>query len=111
MLPSTPQVESVYLDQASGILAGIPATAPPLSPECPDLTFEPGPESLDPTTPSPGSGVNNDGPHTLLIDGTTLNPTAATRIAQTVQESTKSGALMMDAPVSGGTSSRQVGSG
>lgn len=106
MLPSTPQVESVYLDPTSGILAGIPSTAPALAPECPDLTFEPGPESLDSATPDPDTPVEtkDDGPHTLLIDGTTLNPTAAIKIAQKVHEATKGGALMLDAPVSGGMS-------
>ena len=78
MLPSTPQVESVYLDPTNGILAGIPQNATSL---------------VNGSTTSP---------HTLLIDGTTLDPTAAVRIAQTVQQETNGGAVMLDAPVSGG---------
>lgn len=102
MLPSTPQVESVYLDPQSGILSGIPESAPSLGPEHPSLAFESSDASE--TNSETPTGVAAAGPHTLLIDGTTLDPTAAIRIAKQIQDSTNGGALMMDAPVSGGMS-------
>lgn len=86
MLPSTPQVESVYLDSENGILPALKSIR----------------EKLPPLT-SPETSQDSAGTiHTLLIDGTTLDPTAAKRIAQTVQEETGGGAVMLDAPVSGG---------
>lgn len=120
MLPSTPQVESVYLDPKHGILAGIPAEGDALSVESASnddlaarsdspFTVE---QISSSTTMSPASSAVTKhpdvplggGPHTLLIDGTTLDPTAAIRIAQTVQDVAKGGAVMLDAPVSGGRS-------
>lgn len=101
MLPSTPQVESVYLDPKSGILAGIPDYCTPLAPESSHLSFEP--EENEETNEQAATLGRND-PHTLLIDGTTLDPTAAIRIAETVHRQTDGGAVMLDAPVSGGKS-------
>jgi 3-hydroxyisobutyrate dehydrogenase len=88
MLPSTPQVEAVYLDTSSGILAGLKRlkrNIPPLSAQA--------------AQDSPHSDTTA---HTLLIDQTTLDPTAARRIASTIQQETQGRALMLDAPVSGG---------
>ena len=102
MLPSTPQVESVYLDPQTGILAGIPDSAPALTPESTSLTFD-GAEDSDGEGFASSAGEPATGkPHTLLIDGTTLDPTAAIRIAETIHEKTQGGAAMLDAPVSGG---------
>jgi 3-hydroxyisobutyrate dehydrogenase len=89
MLPSTPQVESVYLDPSNGILAGVnrlPASTPPTGRDPEETPSEP----------------DIKRPHTVLIDQTTLDPTAASRIATTIHESTQGRALMLDAPVSGG---------
>ena len=111
MLPSTPQVEAVYLDPTNGILAGLrelPGDTPQLhsthttNPSAPSLTTE----SLSSTTTLSQSaaspGTTPSAPHTLLIDQTTLDPTTAARVAQTVQSETSGQALMLDAPVSGG---------
>jgi len=110
MLPSTPHVESVYLDPKSGILAGIPSQAAPLTPEHLSLAFE---SDVDGTESGDAPSANNDAglghAHTLLIDGTTLDPTAAGEVARRVQEETSGGALMLDAPVSGGESLRLFG--
>lgn len=109
MLPSTPHVESVYLDPKSGILAGIPSQAAPLTPEHLSLAFESevdGTESGDASSTSSEAGLGDA--HTLLIDGTTLDPTAAGEVARRVHEETGGGALMLDAPVSGGESLRLI---
>lgn len=103
MLPSTPHVESVYLDPSTGILAGMPAQAAPLTPEHLSLAFEP--DSEDPSEMSTSSEQGEPSQaHTLLIDGTTLDPTAAGEVARRVHEESRGGALMLDAPVSGGES-------
>ncbi|KAK4688905.1 hypothetical protein P7C73_g1205, partial [Tremellales sp. Uapishka_1] len=86
MLPSTPQVEAVYLDPDSGILAGMTKLFPKLT-----------------------SRHESGTPHTLLIDQTTLDPTKAIEIAERVHQTTQYGALMLDAPVSGGTSAAASG--
>jgi 3-hydroxyisobutyrate dehydrogenase len=115
MLPSTPQVESVYLDPGAGVLAGIkdlPVDTEPLVPP---------PEALgEGSTGSQGAkeksamrtmvdsitGTGNEHqPHTILIDQTTLDPTFAMSLAERVQSETLGRALMLDAPVSGGESS------
>lgn len=88
MLPSTPQVEAVYLDEAKGILAGLA-----------DLPPDPGNLSLS----ADGTGSSQASIHTILIDQTTLDPTVAMSIAKTVQERSNGKAAMVDAPVSGGT--------
>lgn len=88
MLPSTPQVEAVYLDPAKGILAGLeglPADTEALS-----------------VPSNSSSGGSTAGIHTLLIDQTTLDPTVAMGVAKTVAERTQGKAVMVDAPVSGG---------
>lgn len=94
MLPSTPQVEAVYLDPAKGILAGLeglPADTQALS------------------MPSDSStGGSQAGIHTLLIDQTTLDPTVAMSVAKTVAERTKGKTAMVDAPVSGGGQLRSI---
>jgi len=113
MLPSTPQVEAVYLDPTNGMLAGLqelPSNTPSIpSSTHPNIGPESSPsESMSSNTtvsqPSLSSEAPPEPPHTLLIDQTTLDPTTAARIAQTIQASTSGRALMLDAPVSGGTS-------
>lgn len=104
MLPSTPQVESVYLDPSTGILAGIPADAPPIQSEKASLPYEPDASPDEAELPGSASAGDVGGPHTLLIDQTTLDPTAAIRIAEKCQKETNGGAEMLDAPVSGGES-------
>lgn len=113
MLPSTPQVESVYLDPEVGVLAGLkdlPSDTTPLGTPATSTV----PESVatsaaevDPAqSQSPGQagiGYENE-PHTLLIDQTTLDPTFAITLAERVQSETLGRALMLDAPVSGGMS-------
>lgn len=89
MLPSTPQVEAVYLDESTGILSGLtslPANTPSL------------PSPSPPASPSGGQ----QGPQTILIDQTTLDPTAAVAVAERTHDTTGRMALMLDAPVSGG---------
>jgi len=109
MLPSTPHVESVYLDPSTGILAGMPAQAAPLTPEHLSLAFEP--DSEDPSEMSTSSEQGEPSQaHTLLIDGTTLDPTAAGEVARRVHEESRGGALMLDAPVSGGEFCRRLAS-
>jgi 3-hydroxyisobutyrate dehydrogenase len=87
MLPSTPQVEAVYLDDAKGILSGLLS----LPKDTPAL---PSPESSADSSSSPF--------HTILIDQTTLDPTAAMAVAARVHAETQGGVAMLDAPVSGG---------
>jgi len=111
MLPSTPQVESVYLDPAAGILAGLKEVPPdtellelPLSnmttssDQSSTQTKSPMRNMLDSIT---GTGTEHP-PHTILIDQTTLDPTFAMSLAEKVQSETLGRALMLDAPVSGG---------
>lgn len=114
MLPSTPQVESVYLDPDAGVLAGlkeVPADTSPLD-QMPLAPASPTGQHGDnarrhnqaaTTDPSLGTGTC-DTPHTLLIDQTTLDPTFAMTLAEKVQSETLGRALMLDAPVSGGES-------
>jgi 3-hydroxyisobutyrate dehydrogenase len=112
MLPSTPQVESVYLDPEVGVLAGLkdlPVDTPPLESPVPN-PHESGSSESDGSTESSvkaqrGSAYENE-PHTLLIDQTTLDPTFAITLAERVQSETLGRALMLDAPVSGGTCSQ-----
>jgi len=104
MLPSTPQVESVYLDPHTGILAGIPSEAPAIQSERASLPYEPDEGTDYPDSAHSTAAGDVGGPHTLLIDQTTLDPTAAIRIAERIQKETKGGAEMLDAPVSGGES-------
>ena len=114
MLPSTPQVEAVYLDPQSGILAGLPSSAPPLSPDAssPETSsqeFARELEEAEEELPSSSSSESLGGAHTLLIDGTTLDPTAAVAIAEKVHQATDGGAVMLDAPVSGGIVAAEAG--
>lgn len=111
MLPSTPQVESVYLDPEVGVLAGLkdlPADTSPLGPPGSSSGVESAGTSgtQDGSTPSAVSGQRGTAyenePHTLLIDQTTLDPTFAITLAERVQSETLGRALMLDAPVSGG---------
>ncbi len=110
MLPSTPQVEAVYLDPWSGILAGLRELpvdtpflpSPSLSDIAPRLSQA---ESISSTTTisQPSSGQSSTpSPHTLLIDQTTLDPTMAVSVAERIQSETDGRAFMLDAPVSGG---------
>lgn len=104
MLPSTPQVEAVYLNEETGILAGLiglPVDTPALEPvsaaEVDGLVSKPPQTSSTDSTPLPKD------PHTILIDQTTLDPTAAVSVAARIRDETGGRALMLDAPVSGGT--------
>lgn len=107
MLPSTPQVESVYLDPEAGVLAGlkeVPADSTPLNGTKENISN--GAESTgslqgSSSSSAPGTAADNT-PHTLLIDQTTLDPTFAMSLAEKVQSETLGHALMLDAPVSGG---------
>lgn len=113
MLPSTPQVESVYLDPNAGILAGLkdlPADTEQLSLPLTNMTTSSDQSSSQPSGKSPmrnivdsitGTGTEHP-PHTILIDQTTLDPTFAMSLAEKVQSETLGRALMLDAPVSGG---------
>jgi len=120
MLPSTPQVESVYLDPRAGILAGLKDltgdTEPLQTPSTKTTTSTSGsahaPASAEVAEKSmignmvdsiTGTGTENP-PHTILIDQTTLDPTFAMSLAEKIQSETLGRALMLDAPVSGGTS-------
>jgi 3-hydroxyisobutyrate dehydrogenase len=105
MLPSTPQVEAVYLNEETGILPGLlglPADSPALEP----VSLDPGhaklaqPPKAEPIDAQP---LPKD-PHTVLIDQTTLDPTAAVSVAARIRDETGGRALMLDAPVSGGMS-------
>ena len=112
MLPSTPQVESVYLDPEVGVLAGLkdlPSDTPPLaspmsasasSAESSTDTVEDG--SKRPVVEETRGTAYESSPHTLLIDQTTLDPTFAISLAERVQSETLGRVLMLDAPVSGG---------
>ncbi|OCF33248.1 hypothetical protein I316_04989 [Kwoniella heveanensis BCC8398] len=150
MLPSTPQVESVYLDKHTGISAGLQSlsssdapilgTANPVGSSRDEANIEqlsstttisPGPDIPGTQTPpidssttlspssqaatssssqasaplhSTGNGdIENSTAHTLLIDCTTLSPTSAIQVAEAIHASTNGHAMMLDAPVSGGT--------
>ncbi|ORY21848.1 NAD-binding of NADP-dependent 3-hydroxyisobutyrate dehydrogenase-domain-containing protein [Naematelia encephala] len=99
MLPSTPQVESVYLDSGTGILRGlkdVPSDTQPLQVGLgsKDSTIQPVPR--------------NHAPHTLLIDQTTLDPTFAISLAERVH-STVPRTVLLDAPVSGGIIAARAG--
>jgi 3-hydroxyisobutyrate dehydrogenase len=103
MLPSTPQVEAVYLNEETGILAGLiglpddtPALEPVSAAEVDGLVSKPPQTSSTDSTPLPKD------PHTILIDQTTLDPTAAVSVAARIRDETGGRALMLDAPVSGG---------
>ncbi|WVQ62314.1 uncharacterized protein L199_000453 [Kwoniella botswanensis] len=133
MLPSTPQVESVYLDSANGILSGLQTLSkdePPLLPLATSdqnegieqlsssATISPGPSTPSPVVPpldssttiSPTtSSQRESSPHTLLIDCTTLSPVSAANIAKNIHESTSGKVVMLDAPVSGGTVAAKKG--
>lgn len=112
MLPSTPQVEAVYLDSQSGILAGLadlPPTTTPLHPEPSSSSVA---QTISKKIVSPFTNASSSSSettlqesseyHTLLIDQTTLDPTAAKMISKTISDSTAGRAVMLDAPVSGG---------
>ncbi|WVQ85301.1 hypothetical protein IAT38_007466 [Cryptococcus sp. DSM 104549] len=128
MLPSTPQVQAVYLDPAAGILSGLqelPVDTPSLRVDVSatssgdgasgteklssSTTLSSGAEATTPVTGTPGTPLSAPppptatAPHTLLIDQTTLDPTVAIDIANTIHSSTSHRTLMLDAPVSGGT--------
>ncbi|WWD18056.1 hypothetical protein CI109_102503 [Kwoniella shandongensis] len=140
MLPSTPQVEAVYLDPKGGILAGLqalpldtpslgdlPASTSPVkpvsgveelssstnmsAPYMPPTSSPPldSPTSFAPASSDPNPSSGADAPHTLLIDQTTLDPTTARDIASQIHATTSHRALMLDAPVSGGTGAAERG--
>lgn len=122
MLPSTPQVQAVYLDQDNGILAGLaklPMNTPPLS-----ETLLLSDTSLLSNTVTREEGVKKESPsvidastpatqpiqvHTMLVDQTTLDPTVSLSISSLIHDSTSRAALMIDAPVSGGTVAAERG--
>ena len=116
MLPSTPQVESVYLDPTAGILAGLKDVPPDTEPlELPLTNMTTSSDQSSTQSKSPmrnmldsitGTGTEHP-PHTILIDQTTLDPTFAMSLAEKVQSETLGRALMLDAPVSGGELSCQ----
>lgn len=120
MLPSTPQVESVYLDPAAGILAGLndlPPDSEPLALPLSNMTTSSDQSSVHTSQPTGKSTMRNmvdsitgtgneHPPHTILIDQTTLDPTFAMFLAEKVQSETLGRALMLDAPVSGGKSAQ-----
>ncbi|OWT41120.1 3-hydroxyisobutyrate dehydrogenase [Cryptococcus neoformans Bt1] len=122
MLPSTPQVQAVYLDQDNGILAGLaklPSNTPPL-PETlllsdtslPSDTFTQGEKvkkELTSTTDASSPATEVSQVHTMLVDQTTLDPTVSLSISSLIHDSTSSAALMIDAPVSGGTVAAERG--
>jgi len=93
MLPSTPQVEAVYLGE-SGLMAG--------------LANVKGESLTDAIAASPwllGDGTGEKPAatkaHTLFVDHTTLDPNAAKQVADTVHQQNKD-VFMVDGPVSGG---------
>lgn len=96
MLPSTPQVESVYLGD-SGLLKGL-ADAQSSGSLSDHVKANPWLLGGD-SAPSGPTTAN-----TLLVDHTTLDPTAAKRVADDVHARTNRSALMIDGPVSGGES-------
>jgi hypothetical protein len=116
MLPSTPQVESVYLDPTAGILAGLndlPPDTEPLQLPLSNMTTTSDQSSAHSSLPTEKNAMRNivdsitgtgteHPPHTILIDQTTLDPTFAMSLAEKVQSETLGRALMLDAPVSGG---------
>ena len=89
MLPSTPQVEAVYLNRHTGLLAGLA--------EVPAQT-----KSLTSSELLPGTDDVGRNLHTVLVDQTTLDPTSARSVASKVLDQTGGRAVMLDAPVSGG---------
>lgn len=95
MLPSTPQVEAVYLDGSSGILSGI-LSLPKDTPSLPSA------ESSESANTDKSRSIGSSSPHTILIDQTTLDPTAAMAVASRIHEETEGKVMMLDAPVSGG---------
>ncbi|WVQ71026.1 hypothetical protein IAR50_000551 [Cryptococcus sp. DSM 104548] len=117
MLPSTPQVEAVYLHPVEGILAGLQE----LPSDTPNLSLEDEPQSSlsgdasrasdeqFSSTTSISSGPPPTNPHTLLIDQTTLDPTVALAVSTRIHQQTSHKALMIDAPVSGGTVGAEKG--
>ncbi|WVW82172.1 hypothetical protein I302_104178 [Kwoniella bestiolae CBS 10118] len=130
MLPSTPQVESVYLDPQDGILSGIqtlPENEPPpnsartsqngtkgMEELSSSTTISPGPSSSAPVIPPLDSSttispISTSSPHTLLIDCTTLSPVSAANIAKKIHEATNGKVVMLDAPVSGGVVAARKG--
>lgn len=94
MLPSTPQVESVYLGD-TGLLKGLSdvQSSGSLSEHVKANPWLLGASAAP-------SGTTNA--NTLLVDHTTLDPTAAKRVADDVHAKTNNSALMIDGPVSGG---------
>lgn len=91
MLPSTPQVEAVYLGD-EGLLAGIKN----IKGESLTDAIKANPWLLGDGGEAPPSTTAQS----LFVDHTTLDPTAAQRIAGQVNSDS---VLMVDGPVSGGT--------
>lgn len=92
MLPSTPQVEAVYLGE-KGLLAGLAGIQP-----------EPLTDAIAANPWLLGDGGEQPAPtksHSLFVDHTTLDPTAARRVAEDVHAQNE-GVYMLDGPVSGG---------
>jgi 3-hydroxyisobutyrate dehydrogenase len=100
MLPSTPQVEAVYLGEG-GLLAGLKGVqSGSLSDHVKANPWLIGAGAEPAGTTSAG---------TLLVDHTTLDPTAAKRIADDVHAQTNNSVHMIDGPVSGGESREREG--
>lgn len=96
MLPSTPQVEAVYLGE-NGLLAGLNgADTTSLSAAASELPWLVDGKIVSGTTDA----------STLFVDQTTLDPTGAKAVANAVHDKTGRKALMIDGPVSGGESCR-----
>lgn len=98
MLPSTPQVEAVYLGE-NGLLAGLNgADTTSLSKAATELAWLVDNKIMNGTTDA----------STLFVDQTTLDPTGAKRVANEVHDKTGRKALMIDGPVSGGEQQRET---
>ncbi|KAL1406174.1 hypothetical protein Q8F55_007861 [Vanrija albida] len=104
MLPSTPQVEAVYLGD-QGLVAGLKGADASVSLA---ESVKAAPWLLGDTAGAalPAGQANS---HSLFVDHTTLDPTAARRIADSVHEQTSLDALMVDGPVSGGIGGAKAG--
>ncbi|KAL7423791.1 hypothetical protein Q5752_001375 [Cryptotrichosporon argae] len=85
MLPSTPHVQSVYLDPATGILPALAELAPPAAGHA-----------------SAEQALSAQVADTVCVDHTTLDPIVAREVAAKVSSETAGRAVMVDAPVSGG---------
>lgn len=92
MVPSTPQVEEVYLGE-NGLVVGLNgADTTSLTKAATELPWLVDGKIVSGTTDA----------STLFVDQTTLDPNGAKRVADAVHDRTGRKALMIDGPVSGG---------